>query len=107
VCACSPAGQQYPGFHQKRDGQQGEGGDYHPLFCTCEVPAGIPCPSLGPTTQERCGVFGEGAKEGQEDAQRAGATLLQRQAEGAGLLQSGEEKERRDCKENSSWPSSI
>ena len=27
--------------------------------------------------------------------------------EGAGLLQSGEEKERRDCKENSSWPSSI
>jgi len=31
VCACSPEGQQYAGLHQKRGGQQGEGGDC-PLY---------------------------------------------------------------------------
>jgi len=31
-------------------------------------------------------------EDGQKDAQRAGAPLLQRQAEGAGLVHSGEEK---------------
>jgi len=31
-------------------------------------------------------------EEGHEDDQRAGAPLLQRQAEGAGLVKSGEEK---------------
>ena len=39
-----------------------------------------------------CGTVGEGPEEGPEDDQRAGAPPLQRQAEGAGLFQPGEEK---------------
>ena len=29
MCTCSPEGQQYPELHQKRGGQQGEGGHCH------------------------------------------------------------------------------
>ena len=30
-------GKQYPGLHQKRGGQQGQGGDCLPLLCSCEA----------------------------------------------------------------------
>jgi len=42
--------------------------------------------------QERQRAVGEGPEEGHEDYQRAGAPPLRRQAEGAGLIQPGEEK---------------
>jgi len=42
--------------------------------------------------RERWGATGESPKEGYEDDEGTRASLLQRKAEGAGLVQSGEEK---------------
>ena len=44
------------------------------------------------SSTEELGAVGKGPEEGHKDDQRAGAPPLQRQAEGAGLVQSGEEK---------------
>jgi len=49
-------------------------------------------PSTLPPEQERCVAVGMGVEVGHEDDQRAGAPLLWRQAEGTGLVWSGEEK---------------
>ena len=49
-------------------------------------------PVLGPSTQEGHGVIGAGPEEGHKDDQRAGAPILQGQAERAGTLWPGEEE---------------
>lgn len=59
-------------------------------LCSCEAPSGALC--LGPPIQERQGAVGEGLEEGHKDDQWAEAPPLQRQAEGAGLVQLGEKK---------------
>lgn len=46
MCSCSTESWSYPGQHQKKHGQQVEGGDCVPLLCCCEVLAGVLCSAL-------------------------------------------------------------
>jgi len=48
--------------------------------------------SKEPRAQERCEVIGESPGESYKDDQRDSAPLLQRKAEGAGLVQPGEDR---------------
>lgn len=73
VCSFSIESQQYPGLHQKRDGQQGEEGDFSPLLCPCETPSGVLHSVQEPAAQGSFGAFGECPEEGHEDGQRTGS----------------------------------
>ena len=92
VCSCSSESRSYPGLHQMRGGQQGQGGDCPSLQSPCEAPSGVLCAGMEPPVHERQRAAGEGPEEGHRDDQGAGAPLLQRQAEGAVLVQPAEEK---------------
>ncbi|KAK4825537.1 hypothetical protein QYF61_000114 [Mycteria americana] len=58
MCARSPEGQPYPGLHQKKHGQQVEGGDSAPLLCSGETSPGVLRPALEPSAQGRHGPVG-------------------------------------------------
>jgi len=92
MCAHRPESQPYRGLHPKQCGQQVEGGDSAPLLCSGETLPGVLRPALKPSAQERQGPVGACPKEGHEDDQRAGASLLQRHAERLGVVQPGEQK---------------
>ncbi|KAK4828047.1 hypothetical protein QYF61_023085 [Mycteria americana] len=64
------------GLHQKKGGQQVEGGDSAPLLCSGETPPGALPPALEPSAQERHGPVGAGPDEGHKNDLRAGAPLL-------------------------------
>ena len=70
-----------PGVHRKRGGQQGQGGDCPSLFCPREAPS---VSRLGASNTEKMWSCWRGSRGGP-----------QRQAEGAGLVQPGEEKTER------------
>ena len=76
VHACSPEGERYAGLHQKRSGQQREGGDCSSLLCPHEILSGVLCAGLGPTVQEGCGAVGLGPEEGHRNDRRTEAPLV-------------------------------
>jgi len=55
MCPCSPESQPDPGLHQKKRGQQGEGGDPAPPLCAGEASPGILYPDVESSVQETCG----------------------------------------------------
>jgi len=63
VLAAQKANQPYPGLHQKKCGQQVEGGDSAPLLRSGETPSGVPHPALEPSAQDRPGPVGVGPEE--------------------------------------------
>ena len=62
--ACSLESQPYPGLHQKKCGQQAEGGDSAPLLCSDETLPGVVHPALEPSALEWHVAIGAGAEEG-------------------------------------------
>lgn len=96
MCSCIPEGQSYPGVHQKQCGQWVEGDDSCPLFHFHETPSVTLPPALESSAQEGLGPVEASAEEGYKDNQRAGAPLLCRRADRAGMVHPGE-----DSKESS------
>jgi len=64
VYPCSPESQLYLGLHQKKHGQQVEGGDPAPLLCTGEASPGVLCPDVVPSVKERYRPVGVGPEKG-------------------------------------------
>jgi len=90
MCAHSPEGQLYPGLHQEKRGQQGEGGDSAPLLHSGDTSSGVLCPDLEPPVPEGYGAVGVAPEEGHKDDPRAGAPLLGEKARRVGAVQPGE-----------------
>jgi len=82
----SPEGQQHPGLHQEKRGQQAEAGDSAPLLHCGETPLGVLHPPLDTPAQKGHGAVGVGPEEGDKNDQRAGTTLLLGKAEEFGLF---------------------
>ncbi|PKU29999.1 rna-directed dna polymerase from mobile element jockey-like [Limosa lapponica baueri] len=74
-CALAES-QPHHGLHQKKRGQQVQGGDSAPLLCSGETLPGVLCPALVSSAQEGHGPVGMGPAEGHENDQRDGAPLL-------------------------------
>ena len=77
MCPCSPESQPDPGLHQKKRGQQGEGGDPAPLLCAGEASPGVLCPDVECSVQERHGAVGVRPEENHKNGPRDGAPLMQ------------------------------
>jgi len=52
TCPRSPESQLYPGLHQKKHGQQVEGGDPVPLLCAGETSPGVQHPDVESSARE-------------------------------------------------------
>jgi len=85
MCACSPESQAHPGLHQKKRGQQVNGGDPAPLLHSDKTSRRVLCPALELSAQERYGPVGAGPDEGHKDP-RAGVPLLRGKAERVGTV---------------------
>jgi len=63
----------YPGLHQGKCDQQGEGEDSASLLCSPETPPGVLGPVMVSPAQEERRVVGADPEEGHKDDPRAGA----------------------------------
>ena len=76
MCTHSPEGQRYPGLHQKKHGQQVEGGDSAPVLCSGETPPEVLCPAWDIPAQAGHGPVGVDPEEGHKNDHRNGEPLL-------------------------------
>jgi len=81
----------YPGLHQKKCGQQIDGGDPAPLL-SGEASPRVQCSNMESSAQERCGSVRARPEEGHRNDPRDGTPPLQGQTERAGAVQPGERK---------------
>ena len=81
MCPHSPESQLYPGLHQKKHGQQFDGGDPVLLLCTVEASPGVLCPDLESSVQKRHRPAGVCPKEGHKNDPRDEIPLLRGQRE--------------------------
>ena len=72
----SPGSQLYPGLHQKRHDQKGEGNDPAPLLCAGEASPGGLCPDVESSIQERHRPVVAYAEEGHKNDPRDRIPLL-------------------------------
>ena len=75
MCACSSESRLYPRLHQKKHGQQVEGGDSPPLLCSGETTPRVLCPALELSAQERHRSIGAHPEEGRKNNQRKGGRM--------------------------------
>ena len=92
VCPHSPESQLYPGLHQRKSGEQVEGGDPAPLLCSGETSPGVLHPDVEFSVQERCGPVGACPEKGHKNDPRDGTPPPRGQAERPGAVKPGEEK---------------
>lgn len=85
-------GQLYPGLHQRRSGQQGEGGVCFPLLFPCEASSVVLHPGLGPSAKERCGVAGEDPEEAMKMIRELGHHSYEDRLRKLGLFSLGKRK---------------
>lgn len=76
VCPHNPESQLYHGPHQKKCGQQVEGGDPASLLCAGEASPGVLCPDMESSVQERCGSVGVCPEEGHKNDPKGGTSSL-------------------------------
>jgi len=72
MCPHSPEGQPYPGLHQKKRGQEVEGGDPAPLLCAGETSPGVLHPNVESSVQDRHEAVGVHPGEGHKNDPRDG-----------------------------------
>ena len=88
----SPESQPYPGLHQKKHGQQAEGGNPAPLLCNGEASPEVLHPDVESSVQDRCGSVGMCPEKGRKNNPQNETPLNQGQVERAGVVQPGDEK---------------
>ena len=76
MCPCSPESQPYSELHQKKRGQQREGGDPAPPLCAGETLPGALCPDVESLVLERCGAVRACPEEGDKNVPRDETPLL-------------------------------
>ena len=79
-------GQLYSGLHQKRGGQQGEGGDCTPYSALVRRHLKYCNSSPGPPLHDRCRTVARGPEEGQNDYESAGPPFCEESSVRAGLV---------------------
>ena len=75
MCPRRSESQPYPELHQKKSGQQGEGGDPAPLLCTGEA-SPVLRPDVEFSVEERHGTVGFCPEEGHKNDPGDGTPLL-------------------------------
>ena len=70
MCPRSPESQQYLEPHQKKSGQQVEGGDPAPLLCAGKASPGVPHSDVESSVQERHRPVGACPEEGHRNDPR-------------------------------------